>query len=321
LNIKPLRNASVVIPATGWVTSIAPVMQAGGLRPIMIDSDPDTYGIDLDVLEDMCKINPPAIVLFVQSLGVPHKKEKLLRLKAQYGFHLIEDACASLGAKYVDGTNVGQVGDVSTFSFYFGHQLSTIEGGMINTDDKDLRDAMVMLRSHGWNKDNDKETNFDYSLGYEDIDTRNNPFVFFLPGYNLRSTDLQAFLGLLQIQKADEIFRKRHYNHILYAKYLHSTVTFQDWGEDYPCSIHFCCVAKDTETRRRILNQLDEEGVENRVFSAGNLGKHPFWRDRYPEFNGKVANMLYERGFFLPNYPELEATDIKFIANIVNRNS
>lgn len=320
LTTKELKNRNVVIPSTGWVTSIAPVLQAGGLNPIMLDSDPNTFGINLDDLEKECKLSNPSIVLFVQSLGVPHDKDRLLKLKEKYGFYLIEDACASLGAKYYDGTNVGQIGDVSTFSFYFGHQLSTIEGGMINTDDKDLRDVMVMLRSHGWNKDNDPDTNFDYSLGYKDIDKRNDPFIFFLPGYNLRSTDLQAFLGLLQLKKADEIFRKRHYNHILYAKYLSGVVKFQDWGEDYPCSIHFCCIAKDIDNRHKILNALDQAGIENRVFSAGNLGKHPFWRQRYPEFKGKVATMLYERGFFLPNYPELSNTDIQFITNVVKDN-
>jgi len=150
-----IKNKKIVVPSVGWVTTIAPAIQFG-LEPIMVGADPDTFGIDLDQLEAVCERERPDAVIFVQVLGVPHYKERLLKLKEKYGFCLLEDACAALGAAYGDGSMVGTVGDMSSFSFYFGHQLSTIEGGMVNTDDKELYDALLMLRSHGWAKDLDQ---------------------------------------------------------------------------------------------------------------------------------------------------------------------
>ena len=111
-----------------------------------------------DELEEICERERPDAVIFVQVLGVPHHKERLLALKEKYGFLLLEDACAALGASYADGTMVGTIGDMASFSFYFGHQLSTIEGGMVNVNDKKLYDMLLMLRSHGWAKDLDQET-------------------------------------------------------------------------------------------------------------------------------------------------------------------
>mgnify|MGYP003119857856 FL=1 len=132
-----IPNKKIVVPSVGWVTTISPAIQLG-LEPIMVGADPETYGMDLDQLEAVCERDRPDAVIFVQVLGVPHHKERLLALKEKYGFILLEDACAALGASYADGSMVGTVGDMSSFSFYFGHQLSTIEGGMVNTNDPEL---------------------------------------------------------------------------------------------------------------------------------------------------------------------------------------
>ena len=171
--------------------------------------------MDLDHLEEVCKTEKPDAVIFVQVLGVPHYKERLLELKEKYGFCLLEDACAALGASYNDGQMVGTIGDMSSFSFYFGHQLSTIEGGMVNTNDKELYDMLLMLRSHGWAKDLSKES-YDQKMQAHDLDDFHSPFAFFVPGFNLRSTDLQAFLGLRQIDKAQWAADNRNKNHILH---------------------------------------------------------------------------------------------------------
>jgi CDP-6-deoxy-D-xylo-4-hexulose-3-dehydrase len=154
--LNKLRSKKVIVPAIAWATTISPVIQFG-LEPVMVDVDPYTYGIDLDQTEFLLKTEDISAIIFVQQLGVPHYKNRLLELCKKYDVLLLEDGCASLGSSYEDGTMVGQVGDMSTFSFYFGHQLSTIEGGMINTDDEELYHTLLMLRSHGWGKDLPKE--------------------------------------------------------------------------------------------------------------------------------------------------------------------
>tara|TARA_R110002074_G_scaffold237176_3_gene409047 strand:+ start:21443 stop:22606 length:1164 start_codon:yes stop_codon:yes gene_type:complete len=310
-----IPNHKIVVPSVGWVTTIAPAMQFG-LQPIMCGADPDTFGMDLDQLEQICEEHNPDAVVYVQVLGVPHHRERLLELKKKYKFLLLEDACAALGAEYADGKKVGTVGDMSTFSFYFGHQLSTIEGGMVNTSIKELNDMLLMLRSHGWAKDLDTRTT-NRLMKDNEIDTFHEPFTFFVPGFNLRSTDLQAFLGIRQIDKADWCADRRYENHKLYAEKLAGTVGFQNWGDNKPVSISFGAIATCKTHRTEIVTRLVEAGVETRIFSAGNLGRHPFWTEDNEVFVDEVSDMIHSRGFFLPNYPEMTEDDIEFICNIV----
>ncbi len=315
LKAGKLKNNKVVVPSVGWVTTVAPVMQFG-LEPIMVGVDEKTYGIDLQQLEETCKKENPAAVIFVQVLGVPHYREELLALKEKYGFYLLEDSCAALGAAYSDGKKVGTVGDMSSFSFYFGHQLSTIEGGMVNTDDYDIYQMLLMLRSHGWGKDLDEEY-YNKLVDKYEVDDFHKPFTFFTTGFNLRSTDLQAFLGLRQIEKAQWAANGRNRNHLLYAEKLSGHVEYQDWRDHFPVSISFGALANDKQHRKEIVTRLVEGGVETRIFSAGNLGLHPFWVDKYGKFDDKVSNEIHSRGFFLPNYPELKEEEIDVICDIV----
>jgi CDP-4-dehydro-6-deoxyglucose reductase, E1 len=310
-----INNKKIVVPSVGWVTTIAPAIQFG-LHPIMVGPDKDTFGIDLDQLEKICEEERPDAVIFVQVLGVPHYKKRLLELKSKYNFTLLEDACAALGAAYDDGSMVGTIGDMSSFSFYFGHQLSTIEGGMVNTNDPELYDMLLMLRSHGWGKDLNEES-YERLIQKYGIDDFHKPFAFFTPGFNLRATDLQAFLGLRQIDKAEWVSQRRNENHIRYAKRLEGVVQYQKWGNNFPVSISFGALANSVAHRQEIVNRLVENKIETRLFSAGNLGVHPFWTDRYGSFEDDVSNKIHSCGFFVPNYPELTKEDIDFICKAI----
>ena len=310
-----IKNKKIAVPSVGWVTTISPAIQLG-LKPIMVGADEETFGIDLDQLEFICKTEKPDAVIYVQVLGVPHYKERLLQLKEKYGFCLLEDACAALGAEYEDGSKVGTIGDMSSFSFYFGHQLSTIEGGMVNTDDKELYDMLLMLRSHGWAKDLDKKE-YDRLIKRYRVDDFHKPFTFFVPGFNLRSTDLQAFLGIRQVKKAGWATQRRYENHLEYARLLDGYVQYQNWFKNKPVSISFGALAESNQHRQQIVERLVENGVETRIFSAGNLGLHPFWYERYGRFNDRVSNNIHSNGFFLPNYPELTFEEIKNICDVV----
>ena len=311
-----LKSKKIIVPAVSWSTTISPIIQFG-YEPIMVDADKKTFGIDLEQTEFLLKTEDISAIIFVQVLGVPHYKDELRRLSEKYGVPLLEDGCAALGSSYEDGTKVGQVGDMSTFSFYFGHQFSTIEGGMINTDDEDLYHILLMLRSHGWGKDLPNDL-YKQLMEKNDIDPFHEPFTFLIPGFNLRSTDLQAFIGLRQVEKADWLSEMRIENHIEYAKQLDGHFEFQDWGDDNPCSISFGVLAKSKEHRKEVVSRLVDNGIETRIFSAGNLGLHPFWVNRFGEFHGEVADKIHSRGFFLPNYPELEIEDIYFISGVCN---
>ena len=315
LETYELRNKKVIVPACGWSTSIAPFIQLG-YEPIMCGSDKETFALDLEELERLLKKHRPSVVVLVHVLGVPAKMNEYLKLKRKHKFFLIEDACASVGAKY-NNRFVGTFGDMGSNSLYFGHQLSTIEGGIVNTDSRELYETVMMLRSHGWAKDLDKKRRTTLSLKYG-VSDFHDPFIFFMPGYNLRPTDLGAVIGLSQLTKAQKIFAIRHKNHLLYSLKL-KNLTWQKWdSKSYVCSISFAAIAQSKEHRKRIVKELDRNKIETRIFSAGNLGLHPFWFESFGKFHHKVSDELYNCGFFLPNNESLRDRDVKFIANVVN---
>lgn len=310
-----LKNKKVIVPSVGWVTSIAPAIQFG-FEPIMCEADPDTYALDLKHLAKLLDQHTPSAVLLVQVLGIPHKMDQMLALKEKYGFFLLEDACAAIGASY-RGRKVGTFGDMSSFSSYFGHQFSTIEGGLISTSDKQFYDLLLMCRSHGWSKDLDTPAHQNHVKKYQ-IDDFHSPFVFYIPGFNVRSTDLNAFIGLGQIDKLDWIIQRRAENHARYRGHFSGKLDFQKCDpESTVCSIHFGTLAKDIEQRRRIVAALVENGIETRIFSAGNLGLHPFWYERYGKASFPMADRIHHCGFFLPNHPSLKTEDVDFISGVV----
>ena len=310
-----LENRKVVVPSVGWVTTVAPAIQFG-FQPLLCEADPDTFGLDLGHLERLLKKHRPATVVLVQVLGIPHKMDALLALKRKYGFILLEDACAAAGASY-KGRKLGTFGDMASFSSYFGHQFSTIEGGLVSTDDKKLADLLLMLRSHGWSKDLDRRAHAALVKKHR-IDDFHSPFIFYHPGFNLRSTDLNAFIGLGQIDKLDWIIRRRKANHARYAARLEGKLYFQrPPAGSVVCSIHFGALAEDPEQRRAIVRALERAGVETRIFSAGNLGLHPFWVSRYGKGSFPMADRIHHCGFFLPNNPSLSLKDVDHIAKIV----
>lgn len=314
--ITGLRNKKVIVPSIGWVTTISPFIQLG-FEPIMCGANSATFGYDYEELERLLKKHDPALVITVQVLGVPDKMEMIKDLQKRYRFLLLEDACAALGAEY-NKKKVGVFGDMSSFSFYFGHQLSTIEGGMINTNDKNLFDMLLLLRSHGWGKDLDEITRAKLMKKYN-MDDFHKPFTFFVPGLNMRNTDLGAFLGLRMMKKADKIAKIRNRNHLIYAKNI-KHVTFQKWdSKAFPSSISFGALAQNEAHRKNIVKELTRNNIETRLFSAGNLGLHPFWFERYGKFHHPVSDTVHNNGFFLPNNESLTASDIKAICEIVNK--
>jgi CDP-6-deoxy-D-xylo-4-hexulose-3-dehydrase len=310
-----LRNKKVIVPSVGWVTSIAPAIQLG-FEPIMCEADPDTFGLDLNHLEALLQRHEPHTVLLVQVLGVPHKMNEIMTLKERYGFILLEDACAAIGATY-RGKKVGAFGDMASFSFYFGHQMSTIEGGMVSTDDQRFHELLLMLRSHGWSKDLDRTAHEQLVERYQ-IDDFHSPFVFYEPGFNLRSTDLNAFIGLRQLEKLDWMTRQRQEHHEQYVHALGGQFVVQRPPEGATvASISFGLLANDAAQRRAIVKALAGQGIETRIFSAGNLGLHPFWINRYGKASFPVADRIHHCGFFLPNHASMNEEDVSFISKVV----
>ena len=198
------QTGEIIVPPIGWVSDISSVINTG-FMPVFVDVDLDTMAISYENIKNAINENTKAIVL-VHALGFNGINDKLVQLAKEHDLILIEDCCESHGATY-KGQKVGSIGDMSCFSFYFGHHMTTIEGGMVCTNDYDIYQLARMFRSHGMTREADKETHEKYAK--PDV----NPlFTFAVPGYNMRSTEINAVLGLEQIHRLDYNIEKRQQN-------------------------------------------------------------------------------------------------------------
>jgi CDP-6-deoxy-D-xylo-4-hexulose-3-dehydrase len=311
-----LANRKVVVPAVSWATTVAPAIQLG-FEPIMCEADSETFGLDLGHLEDICRRERPGAVIAVHVLGVPVHLRPLVDLRQRYGFALMEDACAATGSRYA-GRKVGTFGDLSSFSFYYGHHLSTIEGGMVCTDDEALHDLLVQVRSHGWAKDLDPAKEAEAARA-RDVIEFNRPFTFYHPGFNVRSSDLNARIGLSQMRRADAVVARRVENHRLYQTRFAAAEGFQVQrnAEAEISSISFAALARSTEHRAVIARALAVAGIETRPLGGGNMSRQPYWTDRHDTIVFPVADRIHTTSFQLPNHPGLEARDVHRIADVV----
>ncbi len=310
-----LRNNRVVVPAVSWATTVAPVIQLS-YEPVMCEADWDTFGLDMNSLEDLLKQHRPAAVAIVHVLGVPNDMETLRGLQERYEFILLEDACAGIGSRY-DGRLIGSFGVMSTFSFFYGHHLSTIEGGMVCTDDEALHDILVHIRSHGWPRDLAPEKEHRQARE-RDIIEFNRPFTFYYPGFNVRSTDLNAQIGLSQMRRIDHVVAQRVENHKLYQERMRDGgLHCQTNDRATICSISFSALARSVQGRDRIAARLRANQIETRPLGGGNMSRQPFWSDRYGTNRLPVADRIHTTAFQLPNHPLLAAEDVNFICDTV----
>ena len=312
-----LKNKKIIVPSAAWVTTIAPAIQLG-FEPIMCEADKETFGLDTEHLEKLLKKHKPSTVIMVQVLGLPNDMKQIMKLKKKYKFFLLEDTCAAMGSRY-KGRKLGTYGDMASISTYFGHQFSTIEGGLVSTNNKEFYNLLIMLRSHGWVSGLDTKTRSNLLKKYKIADIGTH-FIFCEPGFNFRLTDLQAFIGIRQLEKMDWLVENRSRNHNLYRNLLSPNFDVQAYdNKSTICSIHFCVLAKNKEERVKIITALEDNGIETRPFTSGNQGLHPYWFREYGKFSAPMADRLYYSGFFLPNYPTLSKKDVEYICSVATR--
>ena len=306
-----LRNNKVVVPAVSWSTTVAPVIQCG-FDPILCDCNLENLGVDVDHLETIFKEEQPSMLVIVHVLGFPCDMKEILSLCDKYDVILIEDSCESVGTFY-DNKMTGSFGLCSSFSFYYGHHMSTIEGGMICTDDDTLANTIRSIRSHGW--DRDLPTNVQSTLREENqIDDFRSLYTFYWQGYNLRSTDLQAKIGLSQLDKLNTTIEKRKHNFRLYQKLINNSF----WKPDVGTDISNMAYPIITPHKDKLITKLQENNIECRPLVCGSIGRQPFWVREYGGCRLKNADTVHDFGLYVPNHHALSEQDIKSISDIVN---
>lgn len=316
------KNPRVAVPAASWATTVGQTIWMG-YAPALCEADEDTWGMDPAALRRICENSdkgPPSMVMVVHQLGVPAKTEEIGKLKEEFDFILIEDACGAFGS-----SPVGQVGELWTYSTFFGHQLSTIEGGFICTNSDEAANILRMLRAHGWAADLDRAMQEKLAAA-EKIEPFREKFTFYLPPLgNFRNTDLHAHLGLSGLKRADEVAAARYRNWETYRERFADSKDFKvQWqkgapADVFPAAIGYGVLASSKAHRAKVAEALKARGIDTRPVGGGNMGRQPFWVNAMGELKTPrpFADRIHNHGFQLPCHPGLTAEDVGYIADTV----
>lgn len=309
----------VIVPTLTWVSDIASVLQAG-LTPVFVDINNSHLGMDTD--EILRKITPNTRAVFLTYvLGYNALNQRLLDELQKRNIPLIEDVCESHGATF-KGKKLGSYGFASNFSFYYAHHMSTIEGGMICTNDEKFYEAVRMFRSHGMVREvTSPELKEEYKTKFPDL---NPDFIFAYPAYNMRSTELNAVLGRAQLKRLDANNVIRSENLQLFLKGLDSTKYWTEFDCEGSSNYAFTLVIRkaDPEFRDRLEKALRAAGVEFRrgTSGGGNQLRQPYLRrifgnefEKYPK-----VDHVHFYGYYIGNYPDLDRSKIAQLCELLN---
>lgn len=312
-----LKNNKIVVPDVSWATDVSTPLILG-MDTFVVDCNQQDLSADLNHLEQLFKEEKPAAFILVSVLGLVPDMDRIVDLCKTYDVLLIEDTCESMGSEY-HGQKLGTFGCMSFFSTYFGHHISTIEGGMVCTNDKEINDLLLMIRSHGWDRDLDEAT-------AQELAEKNNVkdfdrlFTFYLPGLNVRATDLQAKIGLNQVDKIDKFAKIRNENFLNYnerLKYSSNLFSPTQGNHDFVSSFCYPVVLQE---RDKCIAELRANNIACRPLIAGSLTRSPMWRKfGCMEVNNPNAEVVNDYGFYVPNHQGMGDKEVEQICNIIKK--
>ncbi len=302
---KLIPGDEVIVPALSWSTTVWPLVQMG-LVPVLVDIDIDTLNIDPQKIKKAISKKTKAVMI-VHVYGNPCPMDQIMKICKQNNLLLIEDSCESMGATFKN-KSVGSFGEVGTFSFYFSHHITTLEGGCVVTKDKNLNELMTILRAHGWIRE--LENKKKYIQKYKGIDKK---FLFVNSGYNLRITDVQASIGIEQLKKFNQFYKTRsrnakklqkHINNIEFLSYQKQTQNGISSNFGFPLIIKKGYKVKLDKLR----NFLLKKNIETRPIICGNIAKQPAMKLFKHRVHGKLENSTYvmNNGLAIPNHQNIK---------------
>ncbi len=308
-----VKNKTIIVPSVSWATTVSPFLQLG-FKVILCDSDKDNLGINISHLEKLCKKYKPGSVIVVNVLGHANNFQKILKLKKKFKFQLLEDNCESLGSK-ISKRSLGTFGLASSHSFYFGHHISTIEGGMISTSNNKFYNVASAIRAHGWSRDMQKSFKKKLEKKFN-IDEFKSFFTFYYSGFNIRSSDLNALIGVEQLKKLNKISKIRHNNFIRYKENL-----LNFWHQKSSLSlISSFGFATFVKNRLEVFRYLRSKKIQTRPLICGNMGQQPFLQKRSIKNNELTNSKKVDKyGIYLPNHANLTLRDIDFVSKVFKK--
>ncbi len=300
VNLQP--GDEVIVPAVSWSTTYSPLYQYG-LKLKFVDVDLQTLNFDLEALEQAIGPNTRAIMA-VNLLGNPNDYAAINKMIAGRDIHLVEDNCESLGAT-INDKQAGTFGLAGSYSCFFSHHISTMEGGMVTTDDEELYHIMLSIRAHGWTR-NLPDTNL--VTGQKSKDAFEESFKFVLPGYNLRPLEMSGAIGQEQLKKVPMIVENRRKNSVLFkevVKDFNAVISQQEIGNSSWFGFSMVLAPDCGVTRAAFVESLQKYGVECRPIVAGNFAKNEVVTKYFDyEISGTLKNAEYidGAGLFIGNH-------------------
>jgi len=311
-------DGEIIIPPLTWISDISSVIFSG-FKPVFVDINLKNLSFDLNKLKNSITPNTKAIFL-THVLGINGLTNELLQLCKEKNILLIEDVCESHGTTF-KGKKVGSYGFASNFSFYFAHHMSTIEGGMICTNDEYFYQICRAFRSHGMVREITNE-NLKQNI-INDNPHLNQDFIFLRPSHNFRSTEINAVIGLSQIKKLDSNNESRIKNFNYFISKLNPNKYITNLEIEGQCNYAFIVILKDPsfEKRNQVEKILREKGIEFRrgLSGGGNQMLQPYFKNYNFDHNlFENINHVHHFSWYIGNYPSLEQEKIDTLINILN---
>lgn len=310
-DIRLSQGDEIIVPAVSWSTTYYPLSQYGLVQKF-VDIDLYTLNYDLEALESAITSKTRAIMI-VNLLGNPNNFDRIKKMIGDRNIILLEDNCESLGARY-QGKYTGTFGLLGSFSSFFSHHISTMEGGLVTTDDEELYHIMLSMRSHGWTRNLPHDNKV---TGKKSDDAFAESFNFVLPGYNLRPLEMSGALGLEQLKKIPSLIKGRRANAEVFNETLRNHPIFslqEEIGESSWFGFSLLLRPGSNISRAQLIEKLDANGFEVRPIVAGNFINNPVMQHIPHSIHGSLANAEYidSNGLFIGNhhYGINEAADV-----------
>lgn len=320
LKIRHPEGGEVIVPPLAWISDIASVLQ-NGFKPVFVDIDPRTLGMDsAKILAAITDKTRAVFLTHVQ--GFDGLTDQLLSELQQRHIPLVEDVCESHGATH-NGKKLGSFGWISNFSFYYAHHMSTIEGGMICTNDPEVYQQVRMLRSHGMVREaNDPAVHAAYQSANPDL---NPDFIFAFPAYNTRNTEIGGIMGRSQLKRLDLNVKRRTANLLRFLKQIDSDTYRTDFKIEGSSNYAFNLILKrpDNELVQRLMKTMRDSGIEFRRGSAGggNQIRQPYLKGIVPKDHHQAfpeTEHVHFYGFYIGNFPDLQDTEVDQLCAVLN---
>jgi len=317
LKNKISKNAEIITPATTWSTTVYPIANVNCIT-VLVDVDLDTFNINIEQLEKAISSKTKAIMC-VHLLGNPCEIEEIIKIAEKHNLFVIEDACEAHGAK-VRGKKVGTFGDIGTFSFFFSHHISTIEGGMVVTNNDEYDELARALRVFGWARHMKRFE--EYAKKYNYIDKR---FLFVNIGFNFRPTEIQGAFGIHQLKKLEKFIEIRRKNAKYWNKKFEPYSEFIITQKERPKTRHvwfgYPITVKQGApfTRDEMVEYLEEHGIETRPIQVPNIARQPAIKLIPHKVVGglKNANYIMQNSFWFGNHQGIRKEERAYIADMI----